>query len=206
MTALRANAHELRAFREELAALPADVQDVHLSWIFHKHPAKAQLPKRRRAAYCSTANEFTTSDEDEAPQEFVTSSEEEPRAQAEEVCEEVFHTSGDEPAKSSRRATKRASCYSITFCGHSVCYRGACCLLGVGNCRLERIRQGRLDGRRGQQLDRNIRASEPLRSCLRHLWRMYHQVAEGLPDSFVFDRVGAGQATIDIHPRRTPTA
>ena len=35
---------------------------------------------------------------------------------------------------------------------------------------------------------------------------MYHQVAEGLPDSFVFDRVGAGQATIDIHPQRTPTA
>ena len=36
---------------------------------------------------------------------------------------------------------------------------------------------------------------------------MCHQVAEGLPDSFVFDRVGAGQwATIDIHPRRTPTA
>ena len=100
--------------------------------------AKAQLPKRRRAAYCSAANEFTTSDEDEAPQEFVTSSEEEPRAQA----EEVFHTSGDEPAKSSRRATKRASCYSITLSGHSVCYRGARCLLGVGECRLERIRQG----------------------------------------------------------------
>ena len=66
LTALRANAHELRAFREELAALDPDVQDVHLSWIFHKHPAKAcrkhpakaQLPKRRRAAYCSTANEF----------------------------------------------------------------------------------------------------------------------------------------------------
>ena len=29
MTALRANAHELRAFREELAVLAPDVQDVH---------------------------------------------------------------------------------------------------------------------------------------------------------------------------------
>ena len=150
-----------------------DVQGVHLSWIFHKHAAKAQLPnaKRRCAAYCLAANEFTTSDEDEAPQEFVTPSEEEPRAQAEEVVEEVFHTSGDEPAKSARRATKRASCYSITISGHSVCYRGACCLLGVGNCRLQRIRKGRLDGRRGQQLDHSSRASEPLRSCLRHLGR-----------------------------------
>ena len=166
MTALRANAHELRAFREELAALDPDVQDVHLSWIFqehpakacHRHPAKAQLTKRRRAAYCSTANEFTTSDEDEAPQEFVTSSEEEPRALSQDsdmdklssrlqpdFVEEVFHTSGDEPvppAKSSRRATKRASCYSITLCGHSVCKRGARCLLGVGDCRLERIPPG----------------------------------------------------------------
>ena len=44
------------------------------------------------------------------------------------------------------------------------------------------------------------------RSCLRHLWSMCHQVAEGLPDSFVFGRVGAGKATLDIRPRRTPTA
>ena len=35
---------------------------------------------------------------------------------------------------------------------------------------------------------------------------MYHQVAEGLPDSFVFDEVGASQATLDIHPLRLPTA
>ena len=33
---------------------------------------------------------------------------------------------------------------------------------------------------------------------------MYHQVAEGLPDRFVFDKVGANQAAIDIHPLKTP--
>ena len=59
--ALRAKAHELRVFREELATLPAEVQDVHLSWIFHRSPAeakaqakaKAPLPKRRRALWSS---------------------------------------------------------------------------------------------------------------------------------------------------------
>ena len=63
-----------------------------------------------------------------------------------------------------------------------------------------------MDGRRGRQLDRNSRASGPLRSCLRHLWMMHHQVAEGLPDSFAFDKAGAGWATLDIHPLRSRTA
>ena len=57
-----------------------------------------------------------------------------------------------------------------------------------------------------RNLDRNARASEPLRSCLTHLWRLYHQVAEGLPDSFVFEQAGAGHATIAINPLRTRTA
>ena len=35
---------------------------------------------------------------------------------------------------------------------------------------------------------------------------MYQQVAEGVPDSLVFGKVGASQATIDIHPLRSPTA
>ena len=46
LTALRDHAHELSVFREELAALPSEVQDVHLPWIFY-NPTNAHLPKAK---------------------------------------------------------------------------------------------------------------------------------------------------------------
>ena len=73
MAAVRPQVHELQVFREELRALPAEVQDVHLSWISLGSRAKAEaeakakakaMPKRRhRTAYLAT-NGLTTSDEE----------------------------------------------------------------------------------------------------------------------------------------------
>ena len=72
-------------------------------------------------------------------------------------------------------------------------------MIGVGPGRVQRVLDGRADGRtRGMRLpnyDASL-TSEPMSVCFRFLWRKYHFDAEGLPDKFCIQRHDSTHFTI----------
>ena len=76
----------------------------------------------------------------------------------------------------------RRSRWAIHFMGHTVCTKAAMTLMRVGTERLARVMDGRPDGRR----DRPHVPGKMTTSVWRFLWRLYHSVAEGMPDKFNF--------------------
>ncbi len=222
---LRSRSGELQQFRKQFAELPAEVQDVHLGWMFHHTPAELSeaLPLAKRAA-TSTPDQCATSDDepqvpdpvlrqpaeqrvvpaerfdtsDEEPQRFETSDSEQEAPANPSASSAAGAASSLTVPSAAPALAKRASRYSIDVLGQPVCLAAARSLVGVGFHRLTRIRRGELDGRRGQNLDRNTKHAEPLRSCTTFLWRMYHQVAEGMPDKFSSAKRDSRSATIQI--------
>ncbi len=103
-------------------------------------------------------------------------------------------------AGKARRATKKPS---LCLMGKPVCFAAARALVGVGTHRLYRIKDCQADGRR-------LRASLPrghspnataTASVRRLLWRLYHEVAKGLPDRFTFTRQDAKTLTVGVQSR-----
>lgn len=86
----------------------------------------------------------------------------------------------------------RKAARAVELFGHQVCFAAALAFTGVGRDRLYRIKDGLMDGRRDGTrglgpLGSNPRATTTS-SVLRFLWRLYHSVAEGMPDRFTFER------------------
>ena len=81
----------------------------------------------------------------------------------------------------------------------TICRKAAEFLIGIGPGRVQRVLEGRADGRtRGHRIPNNHAAltSGPMAICLRFLWRKYHFDAEGLPDRFRVERHDASTFTI----------
>ena len=80
-----------------------------------------------------------------------------------------------------------------------ICRKAAEFLMGVGPGRVQRVLEGKADGRtKGHRLpnDHPALTSGPKKICLRFLWRKYHFDAEGLPDRFNVERRDASSFTI----------
>ena len=89
-----------------------------------------------------------------------------------------------------------------------ICRKSALFLIGVGPGRVQRVLDGRADGRtKGMRLPNSGEslASGPMSVCLRFLWRKYHFDAEGLPDKFSIHRHDSESFTIGVQaiPNRT---
>ena len=99
----------------------------------------------------------------------------------------------DHPPK--RRRWTQATCEKLdsegrtkTFAGRTVCEHACARLFGVGFSRLQRVREGRSDGRTdkhpkhplGYSLKINVR--HKWYRVLQFFWILYHSVAEGLPN------------------------
>ena len=89
-----------------------------------------------------------------------------------------------------------------------ICRKSAEFRIGVGAPRVQRVLQGRADGRtKGMRLPNSGKslASGPMSVCLRFLWRKYHFDAEGLPDKFSIMRHDSESFTIGVQatPNRT---
>ena len=90
------------------------------------------------------------------------------------------------PCKKPRRQynagqPRRAAC-SIRFLGHKICRHAGRHLMRVGDERLERVRDGIIDGRH----DCPHTPGKMSTSVWRFLWTLYHTVGEGMPDKFNF--------------------
>ncbi len=78
---------------------------------------------------------------------------------------------------------QRRSVFSIRFLGQSICKIAARRLMRVGDERVERVRNGIVDGRH----DRPHVPGKMTTSVWKFLWTLYHTVGEGMPDKFSFE-------------------
>ena len=78
-----------------------------------------------------------------------------------------------------------------------ICRKAAEFLIGVGPARVQRVLEGRADGRKRGMNVRSV-TSTPMSVCLRFLWRKYHFDAEGLPDKFSVQRHDSQSFTIGV--------
>ena len=138
------------------------------------------------------------------------------RKRPEAFLQDVFETDDEAanketPSKRRHAQTKEAptkrrrTCYSMHIVGKPVCERAARFLVGIGSTRMERIRGFRMDGRCMSNPNRNAKASHAMQRCTTFLWRMYHQVAEGMPDRFSFAKGDTKSATVAPHMSRIVT-
>ena len=87
-------------------------------------------------------------------------------------------------AAAKAKAAGRRAMYSLQFLGTPVCVKAAMDFVGVGQGRLDRLKAGRLDGRRLRRM--REATTDQRRSVWNFFWRLYHSVAEGMPDRFSF--------------------
>ena len=193
----------LRTWHQQWALMSADTQDAHLLWIFHGDPTGGEVEIRLG----DSPSKSSRVDEDRVPTDSAESSS--PRGhdlvhtESEHLSEERIPTassdssdcsskvnlvsSSDEPQKRKprrkyNRGQTRRPHMAIHFMGHMVCCVTARVLMRVGAPRLTRVLDGRQDGRR----DRPRLPGKMTTSVWRFLWRLYHNVAEAMPDKFDF--------------------
>lgn len=212
---------DLERWRVEFQSLPAMAQEHHLSWMFWHRPAtQAQLshcrpPKdgEQRAVVTSEdeddclsaarAPRLPTSSEDESPRQLRDDTTEPSEEEEEEL--DIACSDGEaqkpEPKQVPKRreygeGPQRQGRFSVTVFGQALCVKAAKALLGVGQGKLYRIKNGLTDGRRDgtrgvrglQKLPMN---APKLLSVLKFLWRLYQSVGEGMPDKFSFKKKDA---------------
>ena len=131
-------------------------------------PRKARKPQQR--------NDTSASRIDTSPESEWSSS--------------LFSDSGEDaptsklqgPRAPYKGGKRRRAQYALSFLGVLVCLKAAMALMRVGQERLDRVRDGRPDGRR----DRPQLPGKMTASVWHFLWRLYHSVGEGMPDKFDF--------------------
>ena len=154
----------LQKWHEEWHNMARDKQDVHLLWIFHSDPhvgshhedpkvSNDEVPavltrEQQLEIRIPTSSSETESDNGNGGVPGVSTaagSRDEPRIPTSEDSD------GEPPCKKPRRQynagqPRRAAC-SIRFLGHKICKHAALHLMRVGDDRLERVRDGIIDGR-----------------------------------------------------------
>ena len=191
---------DVRKWRTEFRNLPdEETRDMHIYWMFCRAPQQLTRQQQQGAmlVQCETSSdeaEMKTSSEEEAGDQvaaqassFQTDSE-----AGEEVDAKAssFHTDSDDadfntsssdndakpaPAKAATAKTTRINAYAVSVLGKPVCVKAAAAILGIGNYRLSRVRNGEYDARHlprpcgpgGMPLKPDSATS----SCLTFLWR-----------------------------------
>ena len=169
--------------------MPSKEQDVHLLWTFSSPDSNAKTVEDLDGVghYSSTSE-----DSDEAVSD--TESDADDKDDLGDHTSTSVDTSDSDSSSASvkdpgpkrlRRyndGIQRRRPYSCHILDVAVCRRAALYLMQVGDGRLDRVLDGRDDGR-------TLRVQEPGRltkSVWTFLWTLYHNVAEGLPDKFSF--------------------
>ena len=94
-----------------------------------------------------------------------------------------------------RARNKPRAPYCINILDGPVCRKAAVCLTGVGSSRIQRIRRGDCDGRKGAKPagPNGETLNAPLRdTCMTFLWQCYHHIGEAMPDRFNFAKLDGG--------------
>ena len=206
--------HDLQAWREQWADLNSQVQDAHLSWMFflkaqHGTSSSASIcpqcdrvntesedtsdtpPRKKRCQRASSATSWSSSAEPSA--EYVPTSS---GTASESGLDIDSDTSFVVPNKPNRKqyhgGQPRRPALSLEMLGLHVCLSTARDLVGVGKDRLRRLQDGAPDGRRGRKFRPGLKQA----SVWRFLWKLYHSVAEGMPDKFSFEKDDAQTAVV----------
>lgn len=182
-------------------------QDVHLLWIFQADPHSNTAPMAPDERIPTSSDDDDSKDMGEPPCK-------KPRSHSPMVHVERVPTSSDEgsdegddgdmgeplckkPRSQYNAGKPRRDAFSICFLGHGMCKAAARFLMRVGDDRIERVRNGIMDGRR----DRPHAPGKMMTSVWRFLWTLYHTVGEGMPDKFNFEMRDA--KTLVLAARRT---
>ena len=172
-------------------------------------PARPHAPARAPPAEESTSPE-------ECGSECTSPDESSAGVVSEASSEARRHPQGPRPAAPRRLYPKRACtkrpsvnlqgvlCQGVLM----VCTGAAYLVLGVGNKRVRRLKDGIPDGRRrGNRVPNSHPMFQPGQEiCRRFLWQLYHYNAEGLPDRFEYDLKDRYSKSLTIGDRAVPLA
>ncbi len=157
--------------------------------------AEAQKPPPEHCQFASTSSE-TASDHDPKPTVLPTS-----ESDVEEAGSESPVHQRAAPTTASRRAypKQRGAVRSIPLCGEHICVPAARFLLSKSPQTLQRIRDGKADGRKMlSSRMRGVLAARPqATSVWRFLWRLYHWVGQGSLDKFHYARTEAKTVMVE---------
>jgi hypothetical protein len=184
---------QMRKWHREWSLISRGEQDIHLLWMFYAGSGNCVelLP-----GACASSRIDTSSVADDSSIDGdgrIPTSSDDGDSSAEESDEE---SRPEPPSKKPRRqyssGQPRRSACTFVFLGRTVCRMAALRLMRVGADRLERVRDGRLDGRR----DAPHAPGKMSTSVWRFLWKLYHTVGEGMPDKFSFQKNDANTLTL----------
>ena len=199
---------DLRAWREQWADLRADVQDSHLLWIFFGRgqaiDKTTQLPLPRgvdteseddssgqpmpkRTRILTSSDPSWSSDEELLAQRIPTSSGSGSSSPWDVDSDNDAIAHKPKPRKAYHAGQPRRPILSLQLLGLNVCIAAGRDLLSVGKARLKRVQEGAPDGRRRRKFQPGLKQT----SVWRFLWKLYHSVAEGMPDKFNFEQADA---------------
>jgi hypothetical protein len=192
---------DLRKWHGEWLNMSRDQQDVHLLWMFHSDPhcttarevpgvsskSAARVSTSPESNRISTSNSASASDVDSPTatgDRIVTSSDSDRDDEDDDTDDnDVEEPPHKKPRCQYNAGKTRRGAFSIRFLGHDVCKMAARHLMRVGDERVERVRNGIVDGRQ----DRPHTPGKMTTSVWRFLWTLYHTVGEGMPDKFSFE-------------------
>lgn len=185
---------ELRAWHGQWSGLPAAAQDAHILWAFRGSMGCQTSSEGAQGAVTSESN---TEDLGRAsPAEVHTESDsgddqacpsKRQRIDTESETSEVsLDSESGEPSGTAvprlRQRRPRRGRFSVEVLGRKVCVAAGLQLMRVGAPRLSRVLAGHADGRKS----RVHVPGKQIASVWTFLWRVYHSVAESMPDKFDF--------------------
>ena len=183
--------------------------------------AEARKRRRLRPARTDAPEDAPPPAECTSPEEFASEATTSPDESSAGVVSEASSEArrrpdGALPAAPRRHYPKRACTKrpSVNLQGVlsndslMVCTAAAYLVLGVGNKRVRRIKDGMPDRRRrGNRVPNSHPMFQPAQDiCRRFLWQLYHYSAEGLPDRFEFDLKDRYSKSLSIGDRAVPLA
>jgi hypothetical protein len=191
--------NELRKWHREWSIMSLVEQDVHLLWIFHAGSGSCDELLPDASSRIDTSIDESDGSEDRIPTSENDDSESDARiatSSEDHDSDSDADSSSASPSKRPRREynsgkPRREAC-GFAFLGHKICRTAALRLMRVGINRLERVRDGRLDGRR----DCPHVPGKMETGVWRFLWTLYHTVGEGMPDKFSFSKGDADTLVI----------
>lgn len=185
---------KLREWHAQWAALPAEAQDAHILWVFQGSMAQKPSSEGTQTAVsdaeapgpASPAAVISESDS-ETPDDQASASKRQRIDTESDASEVSLDSESSKPSATATRCTSRPrrprrGRFSADILGHKVCVAAGLRLMRVGAPRLARVLAGRPDGRK----HRPQLPGKQTASVWKFLWRVYHSVAEGMPDKFNF--------------------
>ena len=203
---------DLQEWRQQWAYLNSDVQDAHLAWMFFHKARHDALPStglvptrveteseddsdeaRTKKRRLQTSSEASWTSDDEVPPERVPTSSESASSAPLDIDSDTNVSVHDKPKRKQYNAGQsRRPVLSFEMLGLHVCIPTARDLVGVGKARLRRVQESAPDGRVGRKFRPGLKQA----SVWIFLWKLYHSVAEGMPDKFNFEQDDAQTVVI----------